>query len=123
MDINVPCAEILDCTVQPAIEGAFFGQVASGKLVIRSVDVGNFESPLLKSIQDKYPFLADPRVSDSLAKYPLLGYTSKQDAIGLVIVPHGDGSYRRECLWELKLTTGARAWCKKKAVSHVFHII
>jgi hypothetical protein len=61
MDINEPSAGIFSCTVQPLVEGALFGEVASGELVIRTVDVGDSDSKLRKSMRDKYPAVSDKR--------------------------------------------------------------
>jgi len=122
-EIDIPRAQILDCTVQPVVEGALFGQVAKGELVICTIDMGESESPLSELIRNTCPFQADPSYPKDIVSYPLLGYTSKRKAVGMIIVGHIDGTYRRRGLWELGLTAEQRKWCERKAAKLLFQIV
>jgi hypothetical protein len=122
-EIDTPRAQIIDCTVQPVVKGALFGQVAKGELVIRTADMGESESPLSEWIQNTCPFQADASYHTDIVSYPLLGYTSKGKAVGMIIVGHIDGAYRRRGLWELELTAEQRKWCERKAAKLLFRIV
>ena len=122
-EIDTPRAQIIDCTVQPVVKGALFGQVAKGELVIRTADMGESESPLSELIQNTCPFQADASYHTDIVSHPLLGYTSKGKAVGMIIVGHIDGAYRRRGLWELELTAEQRKWCERKAAKLLFRIV
>jgi Heterokaryon incompatibility protein (HET) len=125
--LHLPSVEILDCTVQPLIEGAPFGEIASGTLIIMATDVGIPTSPLRTVVCQKYPvsdFTSDSKIGPSVeAFYPLLGYALNKDAIGLTLEPVGIGKYRRRGLWQIKTTHEERAWYDRTAVKKKFTIM
>jgi hypothetical protein len=70
--------------------------------------MGESESPLSELIRNTCPFLTEPSCPEGVISYPLLGYTSKGKAVGMIVVRHIDGVYQRRGLWELGLTAKQR---------------